>query len=62
MAMDQTISFSGAAFDNATIEYYASSEGVAKTFDHIVFNTVPGPGGLACMAIVAIAARRRRRR
>ena len=59
-AMDQTISFSGAAFDNATIEYYVSSDGVAKTFDNFVFNTVPGPGGLGLMALVGLAARRRR--
>ena len=59
-AMDQTISFSGAAFDNATIAYYVSSDGVAKTFDNIVFNTVPGPGGLGLLIAAGFIRRRRR--
>lgn len=61
LAMDQTISFNGAAFDNATVEFYASSRGVAKTFDHIVFNTVPGPGGMGLLILAAQFVRTRRR-
>lgn len=61
-AMDQTITFSGAVFNSATIEYYVSSTGLTKVVDNIVFNTVPGPGTgiLGALAIVGLVGRRRR--
>jgi len=62
-AMNQTISFAGEFFNSATIQFYASSDGITEVVDNITFNTIPGPGvgPVGLIAMVAVGGRRRRR-
>jgi hypothetical protein len=60
-AMDQSISFSGAVFDSAVLEYYVTGDGLMKVVDNIEFNVIPGPEVTGLLIAAALARFRRRR-
>ena len=59
-AMDESISFSGALFNSATLDFYDGNGSTTEIVDNIAFNTIPAPGALAVASLTLLLPRRRR--
>ena len=53
--MNQSIAFSGAMFNSATIDFYLGLFGAEEVVDNIAFNPIPGPG-TGLMALLGVGA------